>query len=98
MIGFPIASNWSYSIMIFPVKIWPKPPSPQRLYTLMRFLEGIPRALKSLGSHDEIRSVIAAFKNRFLAVLPENWNLSGLPRGEASSLAEWYRSGAIVRV
>lgn len=36
--------------------------------------------LKSLGSQEEIRSVMAAFRKRFLAVLPENSNLRGWPR------------------
>ena len=62
----------------------------------MRFLEGMPLALKSLGSHDERRSVIAAFKNLFLAILPENSNLRGLPNVEVSEESDWYLVGAIL--
>jgi hypothetical protein len=61
----------------------------------MRFLEGIPLALKSLGSHDERRSVIAAFENLFLAVLPENSNLRGLLKAEVLEESDWYLVGTI---
>ena len=49
--------------------------------------DGMPRAEKFSGSHEERRSVIAAFKKRFGAVFPENrksrGRLSGV--GETSS-------------
>jgi hypothetical protein len=54
-----------------------------------------PLALKSFGSHDERRSAIAAFKNLFFAVLPENSNLGGLLKAEASEDSGWCLVGAI---
>lgn len=58
----------------------------------------MPLALKSLGSHEEIRSVMAAFKKRFFAVLPENSNSRGLPKAEAFAGSDSYLVGAIVKV
>ena len=57
--------------MILPVKIKPNPPSPQRLKVYQRFFEGMPRACKFFGSHEERRSVIAALRKRFGAVFLE---------------------------
>ena len=39
---------------------------------------------------------MAAFKKRFLAILPENSNLRGFPNEEASELSDWYLSRAVV--
>jgi hypothetical protein len=44
----------------------------------MRFFEGMPRASYFFGSHEERRSVIAAFRNRFGAVFPENSKWRGV--------------------
>ena len=51
------------------------------------------------GSHDDIRSVMAALRKRFGAVRPLNSNFSGLPSGLGSRSSEGYRSeGAIFEV
>ena len=62
----------------------------------MRFLDGIPLALKSFGSHEERRSVMAAFKKRFLATFLEKEKERAWLSLEASAGADWYLVGAIL--
>ncbi len=52
----------------------------------------MPLAEKFFGSHEEMRSVIAALRNRFGAVLPEKSKWRGLPKGEAWTSSDEYRS------
>lgn len=61
-----------------------------------RFRNGKERTGRARIRTDEILSVIAAFKKRFLAVFPENSNLRGFPKGEASEVSDSYLVGAIV--
>ena len=76
---------------MLPVKMWPSPPSPHRLYTLMSSAEGMPRALMSVGDQLDNLSVIAAFRKRFGAVLPLKGKCKGWARGEGSDVSEGTR-------
>ena len=50
----------------------------------------MPRFSKFSASQEDSRSVIAAFKKRFCAVLPENGKCSGWPRGSGEASFDSY--------
>ena len=81
---------------MFPVRIWPQPPSPQWRYSVASSGPGMPRLEGSFASHKHNRSDMAPFKKRLGATLLEKGNSNGLPNGVASVVDDTYLSGAMV--